>query len=78
VYGTETGPYVWTGLHLAIGPSLDAGRSDRLSLLQRWTLSLVVRNLLNTRYALPGGFEHLQDAIEQDGRTVSLQLRARW
>lgn len=38
--------------------------------------SLSAHNLLDTRYADPGGAEHLQDEIEQDGRT--LVARVQW
>ncbi|MDA1190387.1 MAG: TonB-dependent receptor [Candidatus Poribacteria bacterium] len=40
--------------------------------------SLKVRNVFDESYATPGGFEHLQDAITQDGRTVELKLDARF
>jgi outer membrane receptor protein involved in Fe transport len=78
VYGTETDPYVWTGLHLLVGPGVAAGKAGPGSILRSWRLSLAVSNLFDTRYSLPGGFEHRQAAIQQDGRTVTLQLRARW
>jgi len=32
-------------------------------------LTLRGRNLLDEPYATPGGFEHLQPAIQQDGRS---------
>lgn len=37
-------------------------------------LSMVVRNLFNTAYVSPAGYEHLQDVIRQDGRTITLKL----
>ncbi len=40
------------------------------ALLPRAELSLSVRNLFDARYGIPGGQEHVQRAIEQDGRTV--------
>jgi iron complex outermembrane receptor protein len=36
-----------------------------------------VRNLLDTEYADPGGEEHVQDLIPQDGRTFRVGLRLR-
>ena len=78
VYGTDTDPYVWTGLHVRVGPGLADGRLEGASVLRRWDLSLVVQNLLGARYALPGGFEQRQAAIQQDGRTATLELRATW
>ncbi|MEW5864920.1 MAG: TonB-dependent receptor [Pseudomonadota bacterium] len=38
-------------------------------------LSIALRNLFDRRYADPGGTEHLQDRIEQDGRTLLVRLR---
>ncbi|MEO7998835.1 MAG: hypothetical protein ABI852_15400, partial [Gemmatimonadaceae bacterium] len=38
-------------------------------------LSLHINNLLNTSYAVPGGLEHVQQSIQQDGRMLSLRLR---
>ena len=33
------------------------------------TLTMAIRNAFNTHYGTPGGVEHRQDIIEQDGRT---------
>lgn len=41
-------------------------------------VSLGVYNIFNRRYADPGGTEHVQDAIRQDGRTLRLKLRYRF
>jgi outer membrane receptor for ferrienterochelin and colicin len=41
-------------------------------------LGLAVRNVFDVRYAYPGGLEHRQPAIEQDGRTITLRLVVRW
>jgi outer membrane receptor protein involved in Fe transport len=41
---------------------------------QPWTVGLGVYNLTDRRYADPAGPEHVQDAIEQDGRSWRLQL----
>jgi iron complex outermembrane receptor protein len=38
-------------------------------------LSVTVKNLLNTRYATPGGPAQLEDTIPQNGRTVLVRLR---
>lgn len=40
--------------------------------------TLLVRNLFNSVYAYPGGFEHRQAAIPQDGRTVALRVNLQW
>ena len=41
-------------------------------------LGFRVANMFNTRYAHPGGPEHLQTGIMQDGRTVSIRLTMRF
>jgi outer membrane receptor protein involved in Fe transport len=41
-------------------------------------LSLQVRNLFNAQYATPGGFEHRQAAIAQDGRSFSATVKCRF
>jgi len=57
VYGTETPSYCLTDLNLTSKP------------LSGFSLSLAIRNLFDRRYATPGGVEHIQPAIEQDGRS---------
>lgn len=58
VYGTETPSYCLTDLNLTSKP------------LSGFSLSLAFRNLFDRRYATPGGVEHIQPAIEQDGRNL--------
>jgi len=41
-------------------------------------LSAGVYNLFDSRYGFPGGSGHLQDVIEQDGRTFRLKLTYRF
>ncbi|MFA6111148.1 MAG: TonB-dependent receptor [Candidatus Latescibacterota bacterium] len=55
-------------------PSGIVGNLRLTGTLGRVRVAVSVRNLLNTRYAYPGGLEHLQPAIEQDGRTWSVDL----
>ena len=38
-------------------------------------VSVTARNLMNTRYATPGGIAHPEDTIPQDGRSFILKLR---
>lgn len=64
--GRRTAPFAMADLNLAAR----LGRSLRASLL--------TRNLLDARYAYPGGVEHLQDAISQDGRKLDLRLEYTW
>lgn len=46
----------------------------------RWPVDveLQVRNLLDESYAYPGGLEHRQDSIAQDGRTYAIRLGFRF
>jgi outer membrane receptor for ferrienterochelin and colicins len=59
VYDTETDPYLLAALHFS---------TERL--LGHIRFSFVIKNLFNVSYELPGGFEHVQSAILQDGRNL--------
>ena len=48
------------------------------NLVKGVSVSASVYNLLDTRYRDPGGQEHVQDGIEQDGRSVRLKLTYRY
>jgi outer membrane receptor for ferrienterochelin and colicins len=63
VYGTSTDPFVVADLHV---------RANHL--LGVFDASLLVKNLFNTKYAFPGGNEHLQPELVQDGRTFSVRV----
>ncbi|CAG0983224.1 partial Vitamin B12 transporter BtuB, partial [Anaerolineae bacterium] len=41
-------------------------------------LCCAARNIFDVQYAFPGGLEHLQDQLVQDGRTVALKAIVRW
>jgi iron complex outermembrane receptor protein len=41
-------------------------------------LSLAVRNVFDARYAYPGGLEHTQSSLTQDGRSFDLRAVVRW
>jgi outer membrane receptor for ferrienterochelin and colicins len=62
VYSTRTGPYFLINVNLSTIKLWDSVR-----------LSFLVRNLLDRTYKLPGGLEHVQPAITQDGRLLSLK-----
>lgn len=64
VYETRTEPYFLMNLHLHTEPMLNILR-----------FSFLVRNLLNTTYATPGGLEHVQHAITQDERNFVLGIQ---
>jgi iron complex outermembrane receptor protein len=67
VYQTTTPPFVLTNLNL-IGHQF----------IEHVEFSLLVRNLFNVDYSLPGGFEHLQPGIQQDGRSFIARLELKY
>jgi outer membrane receptor protein involved in Fe transport len=67
VQDTRTDPYFLTNATVTFDP---AGAPLRLQ--------FQVRNLFNTSYALPGGLEHRQDAIPQDGRNFFAKVEYRF
>ena len=48
------------------------------NLLKNLELSVTLHNLFNCRYGDPGGTEHIQDIIQQDGRTFRVKLTYRF
>lgn len=44
------------------------------ALLDHFRFAVAVRNIFNVRYQLPGGFEHVQPGIPQDGRNLRVTL----
>ncbi len=73
VYDTKTGSFLLADLQLAAQPKF-ADASGAGAVLNKFRLALVVRNAFNESYSNPGGFEHVQDAIPQDGRTFQVKL----
>lgn len=61
--GSELGGYALSNLHLSTG-----------ALAQGLEVSLGIHNLFDKRYAQPGSDSNWQNALEQDGRSVRLQL----
>lgn len=43
-----------------------------------WEWAAQMNNIFSNRYADPGSFDHVQDAIAQDGRTFWLKLKYRY
>lgn len=43
-----------------------------------WDIAATLRNLLDDHYDVPGGGEHIQDRIRQDGRTLMLRATHRF
>jgi iron complex outermembrane receptor protein len=69
VYGTETDPFFLTNLNLSTSLHPFATQA---------TASVLIKNIFDQPYATPGGFEHAQPAIAQDGRTILVSLEARF
>lgn len=63
VYETKTDPYLLTNLNFSTDP-----------LFGHIGLSFKIRNLFDVEYRYPGGFEHLQPAIIQNGRNFIARL----
>lgn len=72
VQGFSTDPFFITNLNIAT--SSPANRESRERLLDWLRVTLLVRNLFNVKYATPGGFEHQQAGIIQNGREFLLKL----
>ncbi len=49
-----------------------------IKFLRYFDISLKIRNLLDLKYKYPGGYEHIQDALLQDSRSLFVQLNAQF
>ena len=67
VQDTETGAVVLLNVNLSTTDLFGGARA-----------ALLVRNVLDETYAYPGGFEHLQAAVLQNGRDVVLTIEHRF
>ncbi len=67
VQDTRTDPYFLANATLTFEPKGSPLR-----------LQFQVHNLFNTSYALPGGYEHIQAAIPQDGRNFAARVEYRF
>jgi len=63
LYDTRTEPFFLANLNLTTSRLFD-----------HLKVSFLINNLFDTRYAYPGGYEHLQAAILQDGRNFIIRL----
>lgn len=63
VTGAQVGGYARLNANLTLAP---AG--------QPWSLGFATYNLTGQRYADPGGPEHLEDTLAQDGRAFQARL----
>lgn len=73
VFGTRTDPYLLIDLRLSAGLR-PKGHEALGSLFDAVRVSLAVNNLLDTSYGTPGGHEHRQAAIAQDGRSYVVRV----
>jgi outer membrane receptor for ferrienterochelin and colicins len=74
VQATRTDPFLVANLNFDIHPFGRTGVPGGVGLLDGFDVALRVTNLFDTRYAYPGGTEHVQAGIEQDGRAVMVRL----
>jgi len=74
VQATRTDPFLITNLNLTIHPFGQVGATGGVGLLEGFDLSVRLTNLFDQRFAYPGGTEHLQAGIEQDGRAVMVRM----
>lgn len=64
VYRTQTDPYFHTNINITTKP-----------FLKYFKFSFLLNNVFDVAYSYPGGFEHLQPALLQNGRTYLASLR---
>ena len=73
VYDTRTDDYILTNFHLGLEPGTwNMGRDAGLEHLE---VVFSVNNALDVDYSTPGGYEHYQDRIMQDGRNFALKAQ---
>ena len=72
--GTKTDPFLIVNLNLGIHPFHAAVPSNGPRFLHGFDVALRITNLFDARYAYPGGVQHVQNGIEQDGRAVMVRL----
>lgn len=73
VYRTKTDPFLLTNLRLAT-----VSEKKRRHPLAQLQLALAVNNLFNVAYQTPGGLEHRQAAITQNGRNYQITVKYRF
>jgi len=74
VYDTWTEPYFIAGLSTTLRPKLQTNSAWH-GLLTRTSLTLTINNIFDTDYQTPGGLEHRQPSIAQNGRNLLMRLR---
>jgi outer membrane receptor for ferrienterochelin and colicin len=61
--GNRTNAFLLTNFHLSSG-----------KLFNIFKISLQIKNLFDAAYRTPGGYEHIQDSILQDGRSFTFKI----
>lgn len=74
VYNTYSDPFWLCNINLNISPFL----TSNSGFLKGITLAAKVNNVFDSNYGLPGGFEHLQNLIFQNGRNYSFRLNMKF
>jgi iron complex outermembrane receptor protein len=77
VYDTRTPAYTVVDVNIIVTPLRQRSRSRR-DLTEGLELTLRLTNAFDAAYATPGGVEHRQPAIWQDGRTLRAEIRYRF
>ena len=74
VAGTRTDPFLIANLNLGIRPFGPPGPTAGRRLPDGFDVAFRVTNLFNAKYAYPGGTEHVQTGITQDGRGLAVRV----
>jgi iron complex outermembrane receptor protein len=74
VQATRTDPFLIANLNLEIHPFGRAGTTGGVNQLDGFDLAVRLTNIFDKRYAYPGGTEHVQAGIVQDGRAVMVRM----
>lgn len=74
IYNTYSDPFWLCNINLNISPFIKAN----LNILKGITLAARVNNVFDSNYGLPGGFEHIQNLIFQNGRNYSFRLNMKF
>jgi iron complex outermembrane receptor protein len=79
VYDTHTSAYALADLNVVITPHVGVwnarGRNGKHGAGESFEMRLRLNNVFDRNYSTPGGIEHRQPAIRQDGRNLVAELR---
>jgi len=74
IYRTKTDPYSLAGVGVVLKPRHQTG-SGTGALFNHLAVSLWINNLFDVTYRTPGGVEHRQPALAQNGRNFVMKLQ---